>query len=90
MGDDQGRTFELEQCTVKCMRGILFCYMRQADKVGVALNTVVCQTSCAYSLLITAANLETAAQGSYMYMHVHVKKNSEFGCWIICALMNNS
>lgn len=36
MGDDKGRTFELEQCAVKCMRGILFCYMRQAEKVGVA------------------------------------------------------
>jgi phosphorylase kinase alpha/beta subunit len=33
MGADKGRTYELEQCTVKCMRGILFCYMRQSDKV---------------------------------------------------------
>ena len=36
MGDDKGRTYELEQCAVKCMRGILFCYMRQAERVGVA------------------------------------------------------
>ncbi|EDO46396.1 predicted protein [Nematostella vectensis] len=33
MGDNQGRTYELQQSAVKCMRGILFCYMRQADKV---------------------------------------------------------
>nr|XP_002732441.1 PREDICTED: phosphorylase b kinase regulatory subunit beta-like [Saccoglossus kowalevskii] len=31
--NDLGRTYELEQSAVKCMRGILFCYMRQADKV---------------------------------------------------------
>jgi phosphorylase kinase alpha/beta subunit len=31
--DDKGRTYELEQSAVKCMRGILFCYMRQSHKV---------------------------------------------------------
>ncbi|KAM6942623.1 phosphorylase b kinase regulatory subunit beta isoform 1-T1 [Xenentodon cancila] len=31
--DDLGRTHELEHSTIKCMRGILYCYMRQADKV---------------------------------------------------------
>ena len=31
--DDKGRNYELEQSAVKCMRGILFCYMRQAAKV---------------------------------------------------------
>lgn len=31
--DDQGRTHELAQSAVKCMRGILFCWIRQADKV---------------------------------------------------------
>ena len=31
--DRQGRTFELEQSVVKLMRGLLFCMMRQADKV---------------------------------------------------------
>jgi phosphorylase kinase alpha/beta subunit len=31
--DDKGRNYELEQSAVKCMRGILFCYMRQAPKV---------------------------------------------------------
>lgn len=31
--DDAGRTFELEQSAVKCMRGLLFFYMQQADKV---------------------------------------------------------
>lgn len=33
VGDDKGRTHELEQSAVKCMRGILFCYMRQSEKV---------------------------------------------------------
>ncbi|XP_018613664.1 phosphorylase b kinase regulatory subunit beta isoform X3 [Scleropages formosus] len=31
--DDLGRTHELEHSAVKCMRGILYCYMRQSDKV---------------------------------------------------------
>uniref|UniRef100_A0A8C5QMC9 Phosphorylase b kinase regulatory subunit n=1 Tax=Leptobrachium leishanense TaxID=445787 RepID=A0A8C5QMC9_9ANUR len=31
--DDKGRTHELEHCAIKCLRGILYCYMRQADKV---------------------------------------------------------
>ncbi|XP_041650176.1 phosphorylase b kinase regulatory subunit beta isoform X1 [Cheilinus undulatus] len=31
--DNMGRTHELEHSAIKCMRGILYCYMRQADKV---------------------------------------------------------
>ncbi|XP_071785537.1 phosphorylase b kinase regulatory subunit beta-like [Asterias amurensis] len=31
--NDHGRTYELEQSSVKCMRGILYCYLRQADKL---------------------------------------------------------
>ena len=31
--DDKGRTHELEHSAIKCMRGILYCYMHQADKV---------------------------------------------------------
>lgn len=31
--DDKGRTHELEYSAIKCMRGILYCYMRQANKV---------------------------------------------------------
>lgn len=30
---DQGRTHELGQCAVKCMRGILFCWMKQSSKI---------------------------------------------------------
>ena len=35
--DDKGRNYELEQSAVKCMRGILFCYMRQAAKVKLVM-----------------------------------------------------
>uniref|UniRef100_A0A8B9HF80 Phosphorylase b kinase regulatory subunit n=1 Tax=Astyanax mexicanus TaxID=7994 RepID=A0A8B9HF80_ASTMX len=31
--DDMGRTHELEHSAIKCMRGILYCYMRQSDTV---------------------------------------------------------
>uniref|UniRef100_A0A673FTK3 Phosphorylase b kinase regulatory subunit n=1 Tax=Sinocyclocheilus rhinocerous TaxID=307959 RepID=A0A673FTK3_9TELE len=30
--DDMGRTHELEHSAIKCMRGIMYCYMRQSDK----------------------------------------------------------
>ena len=33
LDDDQGRAYELEHATIKCMRGLLFAMMRQADKV---------------------------------------------------------
>ncbi|TGZ74978.1 hypothetical protein CRM22_000643 [Opisthorchis felineus] len=31
--EDRSRSYELEKCVVKLMRGILVCYMKQADKV---------------------------------------------------------
>jgi phosphorylase kinase alpha/beta subunit len=31
--NDKGKTHELSQSAVKCMRGIMACWMRQADKV---------------------------------------------------------
>ncbi len=33
--DDEGRTYELGQCAVKCMRAILCGWMQQAHKVQV-------------------------------------------------------
>ncbi|EDV29800.1 uncharacterized protein TRIADDRAFT_52572 [Trichoplax adhaerens] len=33
LDDDRGRTYELQQSAVKCMRGILFCYLRQTDRM---------------------------------------------------------
>ncbi|KAJ3272324.1 hypothetical protein HDV01_005758 [Terramyces sp. JEL0728] len=33
LDDDQGRAYELEHATIKCMRGLLFAMMRQAAKV---------------------------------------------------------
>ena len=39
LDDDQGRAFELEHATVKCMRGILFSMMRQVHKVELFKNS---------------------------------------------------
>lgn len=36
--DDQGRAHELGQAAVKSMRGILQCWIRQAEKVSLALQ----------------------------------------------------
>jgi hypothetical protein len=38
LDDDQGRAFELEHATVKCMRGLLFAMMRQSAKVELFKN----------------------------------------------------
>ncbi|KAJ3212966.1 hypothetical protein HDU67_003496 [Dinochytrium kinnereticum] len=37
--DDDGRSYELEHATIKCMRGLLFAMMRQASKVEQFKNT---------------------------------------------------
>ncbi|KAJ3104027.1 hypothetical protein HDU97_009574 [Phlyctochytrium planicorne] len=37
--DDEGRAYELEHATIKCMRGLLFSMMRQAHKVEQFKNT---------------------------------------------------
>ena len=37
--DNEGRAYELEHATVKCMRGLLFAMMRQAHKVEIFKNT---------------------------------------------------
>lgn len=43
--DDLGRTHELEHSAIKCMRGILYCYMRQADKVSLLPESTQLQFS---------------------------------------------
>ena len=45
LDDDQGRAFELEHATVKCMRGLLFAMMRQSHKVELFKNTQALENS---------------------------------------------
>ncbi|XP_078462665.1 phosphorylase b kinase regulatory subunit beta isoform X2 [Lampetra fluviatilis] len=54
LDDDKGRTHELEHCAVKCVRGILYCYMRQADKVEQFK-----QDPCPFKCLHSIFNAET-------------------------------
>ncbi|KAI8907934.1 glycosyl hydrolases family 15-domain-containing protein [Gorgonomyces haynaldii] len=39
LDDEEGRAYELEHATIKCMRGLLYCMMRQAPKVELFKNT---------------------------------------------------
>jgi phosphorylase kinase alpha/beta subunit len=39
LDDDQGRAYELEHATIKCMRGLLFAMMKQASKVELFKST---------------------------------------------------
>ncbi|XP_066511815.1 phosphorylase b kinase regulatory subunit beta-like isoform X2 [Hoplias malabaricus] len=52
--DDMGRTHELEHSAIKCMRGILYCYMRQSDKVEKFK-----QDPCPYTCLHSVFNVHT-------------------------------
>jgi len=47
--NDEGRTHELQQIAVKCMRGILFCWIKQADRVS---NTASTTHSTSYYLTV--------------------------------------
>ena len=58
--DDMGRTHELEHSAIKCMRGILYCYMRQADKVSSCLQHLTDQRSVCSSEPLSAAAPDTS------------------------------
>lgn len=62
--DDMGRTHELEHSAIKCMRGILYCYMRQSDKVRPdrALRHRSWHNQAVQSTWLTGSNLPMAEE----------------------------
>ncbi|KAG7315028.1 hypothetical protein KOW79_021116 [Hemibagrus wyckioides] len=78
--DDMGRTHELEHSAIKCMRGILYCYMRQADKVEKFK-----QDPSPYTCLHSVFNVRTGDEiYSYkQYSHLQIDAVSLFLLYLV-------
>ncbi|XP_036296549.1 phosphorylase b kinase regulatory subunit beta isoform X2 [Pipistrellus kuhlii] len=68
--DDKGRTHELEHSAVKCMRGILYCYMRQADKVQ-QFKQDPRPATCLHSVFDVRTGDEVLSYGEYGHLQIN-------------------
>ncbi|XP_076593028.1 phosphorylase b kinase regulatory subunit beta isoform X3 [Chaetodon auriga] len=67
--DDMGRTHELEHSAIKCMRGILYCYMRQADKVE-QFKQDPSPTKCLHSVFNVDTGDEVYSYSDYHHLQI--------------------
>ncbi|XP_063336280.1 phosphorylase b kinase regulatory subunit beta isoform X3 [Pelmatolapia mariae] len=67
--DDMGRTHELEHSAIKCMRGILYCYMRQADKVK-EFKQDPSPSKCLHSVFHVDTGDEVYLHGDYHHLQI--------------------
>ncbi|XP_071345290.1 phosphorylase b kinase regulatory subunit beta isoform X4 [Trachinotus anak] len=67
--DDLGRTHELEHSAIKCMRGILYCYMRQADKVE-QFKQDPSPSKCLHSVFNVDTGDEVYSYGDYHHLQI--------------------
>ncbi|XP_033488814.1 phosphorylase b kinase regulatory subunit beta isoform X1 [Epinephelus lanceolatus] len=67
--DDMGRTHELEHSAIKCMRGILYCYMRQADKVE-QFKQDPSPTKCLHSVFHVDTGDEVHTYSEYHHLQI--------------------
>ncbi|XP_075884532.1 phosphorylase b kinase regulatory subunit beta isoform X1 [Nelusetta ayraudi] len=67
--DDMGRTHELEHSAIKCMRGILYCYMRQADKVE-QFKQDPSPTKCLHSVFNVVTGDEISSYSDYHHLQI--------------------
>ncbi|MGH0121464.1 UNVERIFIED_CONTAM: hypothetical protein FKN15_009117 [Acipenser sinensis] len=97
--DDKGRTHELEHCTIKCMRGILYCYMRQADKVE-QFKKDPSHSKCLHSVFNIHTGDEVLTYDAYCHLQVAFIQNlvfcverayrvPDFGMWERGSKYNN-
>uniref|UniRef100_A0A6I8NLB0 Phosphorylase b kinase regulatory subunit n=1 Tax=Ornithorhynchus anatinus TaxID=9258 RepID=A0A6I8NLB0_ORNAN len=68
--DDKGRTHELEHSAIKCMRGILYCYMRQADKVQ-QFKQDPRPTTCLHSIFNVHTGDEVFSYEEYGHLQIN-------------------
>ncbi|XP_045674622.1 phosphorylase b kinase regulatory subunit beta isoform X4 [Phyllostomus hastatus] len=99
LDDDQGRTHELEHSAVKCMRGVLYCYMRQADKVQ-QFKQDPRPTTCLHSIFHVHTGDELLTCEEYGHLQVSFIQNlvfcvervyrvPDFGVWERGSKYNN-
>ncbi|XP_062275709.1 phosphorylase b kinase regulatory subunit beta isoform X3 [Scomber scombrus] len=67
--DDMGRTHELEHSAIKCMRGILYCYMRQSDKVE-QFKQDPNPAKCLHSVFNVDTGDEVYGYGDYNHLQI--------------------
>ncbi|XP_056134261.1 phosphorylase b kinase regulatory subunit beta isoform X1 [Lampris incognitus] len=67
--DDMGRTHELEHSAIKCMRGILYCYMRQADKVE-QFKQDPSPSKCLHSMFNVDTGDEVHSYNDYSHLQI--------------------
>ncbi|KAM6950078.1 phosphorylase b kinase regulatory subunit beta isoform 1-T1 [Lycodopsis pacificus] len=67
--DDMGRTHELEHSAIKCMRGILYCYMRQADKVE-QFKQDPSPSKCLHSVFDVVTGDEVHSYSDYHHLQI--------------------
>ncbi|NWV17994.1 KPBB kinase, partial [Origma solitaria] len=68
--DDKGRTHELEHSAIKCMRGILYCYMRQADKVQ-KFKQDPKPSACLHSVFCAQTGDEVFSHNEYGHLQIN-------------------
>ncbi|XP_075017339.1 phosphorylase b kinase regulatory subunit beta isoform X3 [Calonectris borealis] len=97
--DDKGRTHELEHSAIKCMRGILYCYMRQADKVQ-QFKQDPKPSECLHSVFSAHTGDEVFSHKEYGHLQVSFIQNlvfcverayrvPDFGVWERGSKYNN-
>ncbi|XP_036390620.1 phosphorylase b kinase regulatory subunit beta-like isoform X2 [Megalops cyprinoides] len=67
--DDMGRTHELEHSAIKCMRGILYCYMRQSDKVE-QFKQDPNPSKCLHSIFNVHTGDEVVSYNDYCHLQI--------------------
>uniref|UniRef100_A0A8C2JP19 Phosphorylase b kinase regulatory subunit n=1 Tax=Cyprinus carpio TaxID=7962 RepID=A0A8C2JP19_CYPCA len=67
--DDMGRTHELEHSAIKCMRGILYCYMRQSDKVE-KFKQDPSPSTCIHSIFNVQTGDEIYSNEEYSHLQI--------------------
>ncbi|XP_069463153.1 phosphorylase b kinase regulatory subunit beta isoform X1 [Ambystoma mexicanum] len=68
--DDKGRTHELEHSAIKCLRGILYCYMRQADKVE-QFKQDPSPSKCLHSIFNVHTGDEILSYSEYAHIQIN-------------------
>jgi len=82
--DDKGRTHELAQCAVKCMRGILECWLKQADKVEKFKHSQSSKNALHVKFHLVTGDVVTKDEE---YEHLQVSRLATNYIMVVCLLV---
>ncbi|CAG9825330.1 unnamed protein product [Phaedon cochleariae] len=69
--DDRGKSYELGQSTVKCMRGILECWVKQAEKIQLFKKNQCCANALHVKFHLTTGNA-ILSETEYNHLQIDV------------------